>query len=396
MKYVWLLCRAYYPNIGGIETSIFEMSKAFYRLGYKVIILTEKPELLDFETREEVAYVEYYINKRNLLNRVVIPLRITFRKHGIDSKIKYLKRKYGIPEFVIARDPLLAFCYYKKIGENITYIPPSVIAFDFENKNKNNFKNTIISRILMKYEQYFQEWCFRKLDKIIVFSNNVKSQIEHHLQGDRNNICVIYPGCSADAIYTDAYEYDKSVIRLLFIGRIVEDKNLLMLIKAIQQLGLNNLVLDIVGDGDQREIVEEYVEHNQIKGVKFYGFQHEVGKFYSNADYTVIPSKYESFGQVITESLCYGTPVIGFKSIPGKTLTAIEELIENDVTGFVVKEYNVDSLAMAIKSAISLRTEKDLYVCMRAKCKKYGNNNFSWDIFSKKCIDVLVSRRHPI
>ncbi len=392
MKYVWLLCRAYYPNIGGIETSIFEMSKALHGLGYKIIILTEKLDIQDYKKRDEVADIEYYVNKRNLLNRVVIPLRITYRRYGIDQKIDYLKKKYGIPEFVIARDPFLAVRYYKKIGKNITYIPPAIIAYDFENKNKKKLKNTIISRILMKYEQYFQEYCFRKFDRIVVFSNNVKAQIVQRIYDIGENVRVIYPGCTVDDAYTNTYEYDTSKIRLLFVGRIVEDKNLLMLVKAMKQIKLSNVLLNIVGDGDQREIIEEYIEQNQIKGIIFHGFQRETGTFYTNADYTIIPSKYESFGQVISESLCHGTPVIGFRTIPERTLTAIDELIEDGVTGFVVKEYSIDSLVMSIERALALKAERDLYMGMRAKCKDYGVKKFNWDNFIRQCINTLTSR----
>jgi len=59
--------------------------------------------------------------------------------------------------------------------------------------------------------------------------------------------------------------------------------------------------------------------------------QEELAKYYSLADLTIIASKRETFGMVCAESLCCGTPVVGFKSGGPETISLKEfsEFVDN-------------------------------------------------------------------
>lgn len=67
--------------------------------------------------------------------------------------------------------------------------------------------------------------------------------------------------------------------------------------------------------------------------------QYELAKYYSEADVTLLTSKRETFSMICAESLCCGTPVIGFKA------GAPEQISLSEYSEFV--EYgNVDELAI--------------------------------------------------
>lgn len=51
------------------------------------------------------------------------------------------------------------------------------------------------------------------------------------------------------------------------------------------------------------------------KNVMYLGFQKNMREIYQAADVTVLPSRYEAFGQVAIESLCCGTPVLLSSSV---------------------------------------------------------------------------------
>ena len=53
--------------------------------------------------------------------------------------------------------------------------------------------------------------------------------------------------------------------------------------------------------------------------------QRELAKYYSMADVTVLTSKKETFSMVVAESLCCGTPVVGFKAGAPEQIALIEE-----------------------------------------------------------------------
>lgn len=80
-----------------------------------------------------------------------------------------------------------------------------------------------------------------------------------------------------------------------------------------------------------------------------------------------------------------GTPVIGFKTQQGKTLTAVEEIIDDGITGIICKNFSEDALVEALDRARSICEDKD-YTQMRAACKKTVETRFQWETFITKVI----------
>ena len=86
----------------------------------------------------------------------------------------------------------------------------------------------------------------------------------------------------------------------------------------------------------------------------------ELAKYYSMADVTVLTSKKETFSMVTAESLCCGTPVIGFKAGAPETITIPEyssfidygnvDLLKSTLKEFFQKECNAEEISdLAIK-----------------------------------------------
>jgi glycosyltransferase involved in cell wall biosynthesis len=79
-----------------------------------------------------------------------------------------------------------------------------------------------------------------------------------------------------------------------------------------------------------------------------FGFRHvEIGhvmeplrlaRLYSRADFTVVPSLLESFGQVAAESLACQTPVIAFDS------SGLKDIVLHKVNGYLAAPYSTESL----------------------------------------------------
>jgi len=71
--------------------------------------------------------------------------------------------------------------------------------------------------------------------------------------------------------------------------------------------------------------------------------QKKLALYYAAADITVVVSKRETFGMTVAESLCCGTPVVGFKS------GGSESIAINEYSEFLPYD-NVDSLESAIRN----------------------------------------------
>jgi glycosyltransferase involved in cell wall biosynthesis len=79
----------------------------------------------------------------------------------------------------------------------------------------------------------------------------------------------------------------------------------------------------------------------------------ELAKYYSLANVTVITSKKETFSMVVAESLCCGTPVVGFKA-GGPEQIALEKWSQ------FVEHGDVDGLISGIQKTVDRKAEKEI------------------------------------
>ena len=93
-------------------------------------------------------------------------------------------------------------------------------------------------------------------------------------------------------------------IQLTYIGRVAIEKN----IEAFLKLE-GNFKKTVVGDGPE---LEKY--SNKYPQVNFVGLKkgEELAQYYADADVFVFPSKTDTLGNVILESLACGTPIAAF------------------------------------------------------------------------------------
>jgi glycosyltransferase involved in cell wall biosynthesis len=64
---------------------------------------------------------------------------------------------------------------------------------------------------------------------------------------------------------------------------------------------------------------------------------------YSAADVMVVPSRQEAFGQVATEAMACGTPVVAFAE------TGVQDIVDHQVNGYLAQPFDPQSLAQGIR-----------------------------------------------
>jgi glycosyltransferase involved in cell wall biosynthesis len=94
----------------------------------------------------------------------------------------------------------------------------------------------------------------------------------------------------------------------LYAGRIAVEKN----VEAFLSLELPGTKV-MVGDGPARSELEQKYPEAKWMGYKF---GEELAEFYAEADVFVFPSRTDTFGNVLLESIASGTPVAAFP-VPG-------------------------------------------------------------------------------
>ncbi|HMJ09010.1 MAG TPA: glycosyltransferase, partial [Pyrinomonadaceae bacterium] len=98
--------------------------------------------------------------------------------------------------------------------------------------------------------------------------------------------------------------------RLGFVGRLRAEKNVRLLVELEKELikaGRNNFEFLIVGEGNEREYLE-----NNLKHAQFTGFLdgEQLSEAYANMDVFVFPSETDAFGNVTQEANASGVPAI--------------------------------------------------------------------------------------
>jgi glycosyltransferase involved in cell wall biosynthesis len=138
---------------------------------------------------------------------------------------------------------------------------------------------------------------------------------------------------------------------LLYVGRLSAEKGVEDLLRAMQQVPEEQLV--IAGDGPEREKLEKLSASLGLVNVKFVG---QVGPgerdaLIAKSRFTVFPSHaYETLGKTILESYAQMRPVVASNS------GSRRELVSDGETGLLYPAGNVDALAAGIRM-LSARPE---------------------------------------
>lgn len=380
----------FFPEIGGIETSIMEISSLYTKKYDRVYIFTRK-------IRENQKKIERYGKKG-----IIIRYECVRRNYNLLISIKqfivtffYKKKifKKIYLDIIISRNSILAASSIFT-GKKVIFVPPGIAlnqVIKIE-KPKNIYKEVVREsrKIKAMINTCFEKYVIKRAYKTVVFSELMKDEIKRIFNLETK---VIYPGVNHQKFYEiidkesilEKYNLDKRIDYYVYIGRISEIKNIDILIKAFKSIADNRTKLLIVGDGDCKleNDLRNLVRKLELTSyVIFLGKQLKTEELYNIAKYTVLLSKSESFGQVITESISCGTPAIGFKRNLNKNIqVAFDEIIEDGVTGFVIEENIIE------KFIESKKLSEEKYKEMRSKCKE-KSLRYSWEKFMKKILEL--------
>jgi len=168
-------------------------------------------------------------------------------------------------------------------------------------------------------------------------------------------------------------EYSKSLLNipkdlpvLLFVSAGLRNKRkgLHLLLEAINQLEDVPLLLLSVGDQTAFDFSAKK-KHIQTRQLGMVRDQLTMSIVYSCADYFVIPSIEDNLPNTVVESLCCGTPVIGFP------IGGIPDMVEPKKNGVIAEEVSVAALTESIK--LSLNTDFSRSAIQEAAAKKYSD-----------------------
>jgi len=231
------------------------------------------------------------------------------------------------------------------------------------------YLNGIVERILIP-------------SNIIHLSNYSKAIFEEN--GIRPLKCEIIPNSITDAFF-ELPEKESIDRKLLYIGVIDENKNLLYLLKCLHELKVRAIEYQLVVVGDfisdnYKQVINSFIQENQLSGrVKFTGWigQKQVREQIQEADILVVSSQQESYPMVIAESMAAGKLVLASR------VGGIPEMIDDKINGFLFSNDNTENL---IELLIKINEAPDLIRSIGKQARIKAAATFRTSVVANKTI----------
>jgi glycosyltransferase involved in cell wall biosynthesis len=136
-------------------------------------------------------------------------------------------------------------------------------------------------------------------------------------------------------------------VRLLYTGKLSQRKNVIELLQAVYLLS-GDYVLDIVGDGVQRLVLEKYVvQHHLTNKVFFHGYRNDVTSFLTCSDIFILPSLKEGLSLSLLEAMAAGLACVVSRN------GSNESIVKHGKNGLLYEIGDYISLAKKLKQVLN-------------------------------------------
>lgn len=194
--------------------------------------------------------------------------------------------------------------------------------------------------------------CYKKYDSIVCVSNYVKEVFEKKFFSSNSIVVKYNPVDEIDIVKKASETCDiKRTKNLILgtIGRLTEQKGYLRLLQCINEVKKINddFCLWIIGDGNERPVLEQYINQNNLNdNVKLLGFHSNPYKYLAKSDAFICSSYAEGFSTAATESLILGKPIFTVEC------SGMKELFGNYKCGEIVPNDD-DNLFLMLKNIVT-------------------------------------------
>jgi glycosyltransferase involved in cell wall biosynthesis len=320
------VCPRYFPDIGGVERHVQEISEELVKCGFDVEVICTDPS-----------------------GRL--------KKNEIINGVKVTRLKSIAPGDAYYFSPQIYF-YLKDLDCDVihahNYHTLTSLFAALSKKNRKffftphtfGFTKAFPRNIFHMIYKPFGAFIFNSADKIISISKIESLWIKNKFKISDSRLFYIPLPIVVDV--SRIKKERKERIKIIFIGRLSEEKNVDLLISAFEIVKQRRpeCELYIIGDGPLREFMEKLSK--DIKDIYFLGRQtHEnVLKFLDETDIFVLPSKFEVSPISILEAMVRYVPVI---------TTPVGEMpyvLENGKNCLFTKVGDVGDLAIKIQTLV--------------------------------------------
>ena len=191
-------------------------------------------------------------------------------------------------------------------------------------------------------KRWLRNFCIKR-DKLLIVQNEEQLAYFNKFKIKK---CIIYNPINSK-ISKENFNYNKTLKKIILVGRLAEQKNYYMLFKTAKILkdkGISNITFDIYGDGELKNELDTYIRENHLNNVRLMGNSSDIFNVEKKYDLYIMCSNYEGFPNSLLEAMAIGLPAISTNCPTGP-----KSMITNKKNGVLVDVNDSKMLAQEIE-----------------------------------------------
>jgi glycosyltransferase involved in cell wall biosynthesis len=340
---------------GGVENYFSEAARWYAAAGYDVSVISRQwsPDDPCMEKIGDACVKRFSLPE---IRHLGLFLKPTLTRRHIQKQLQSMIADER-PDCIITRMSSWATAAINTAPAcPIIYIPSSVDRLIGRASGARSLKDILFSKFWRWQTARMEKYAMRHSSATVVFSKTIRDQLCGLYQIDSGKFHLLPPGVDAkrfcpgnaqDLRLSHGIAEDEPVV--LSVCRLSREKALDSVISCIS--GKESWRWVIVGDGPERKRLQGLAAELGER-VIFTGVSNTPERWYQAADIFLLPSVYETFGQVLLEAMASGLPCVARKRQLPQIDTASEEIIDHMHTGLVVDDTNAGALIAAINQLV--------------------------------------------
>jgi len=341
------------PNIGGVETHLSDLTSKLSTLGYQNIVLTYSPISTNNVSWKPIEQIN-----QNLYIR-----RFAWFGHNLFHRLekKPLINIFYITPYLLIRSIIWHIIHHPKIDVVHSHgLNAAIIGIILQ---KIFHINRHIVSIYSTYDN---------VPKSNLYISKILNHVDIVLTQSRRSINqLVSLGVEKNKVYRYQHWIDLKKFKpiektskktsVLFIGRMIPQKNAIILAKAASKFP--DINFDFVGEGPDYQKIKSL--SFKSKNIILHGNvpYNRLPYYYQHADIFCLPSKYdEGWGRVLMESIACGVPVLA------SNMGAVPEVVDDTVSVLFTPSYS--NLKRHLKNI-------DNIILLKKNCRAYALKHFS-------------------
>lgn len=401
MENIWIFNHhALPPTISG-GTRHYDISNELVKKGYKVTIFSSSYHYSTFEEFKEYETNNYQTENISGVNFVWVKT-FPYKNNGwrrLINMFSYVKnvKKY-LKNSKLVRPDIIIGSTVHLLAVNLAYKIAKKTKSKFYIEVRDFWPYTLVAlgkihkfHPLVLFFGHLEKKLYPKANKIITLFDNGFKYLEKYT--DKNKIVYLPNSFNTKLTKTKNtidFKIDKSKFIVMYTGAIGIPNDLFTIIYAFEKISEKNIELHIVGDGKQKQKIEEYIKVKKLGNIIFHNPvpKNQIQNLLSKADVLwagMQDSKLYEFGfsfNKIYDYMAAGKPIILSSNVKNN-------IIHKAQCGIVISAENPTELQNAILKMYDTNIEDRNIIGQNGN--KFILENITTEIITQQFIDKIIN-----